>query len=500
MLLGSGPTMRELIKATLKTGSGAGGKLLLGMIAVKIMAVMLGPSGIGLYSLLRQTTAFSEGAGTMGGGVALVQGLASREGKAQANYLATTFWIFVLGATLAIILLFVLAPWISLWIFDRSDGQTITLIRWLAVPVALGVASTYLLGVHNGFRAIGTLALLKVLGSAAMALLAYPVSRLVEVGYPVAFIAMVSAPPAVGVVLGAWSALRRKWLTPLFRSPRESFREEAFRHFISFASTMSVIGLVTVGVGLVVRSLIVRHSGLASAGVFSVAWTLSMTYIMLILSSFGTYYLPTLSQTVSTLDRTMLMQRVMRLVTLLVVPLITGVIVLKPLVVQILYSEEFTPALEIIRWMLIGDYFKVAAWVVAMPAIAYANMKVFFWTELLWNIGFLGLTALTLFEFDSMQGIGVSFLVVYMVYFAYYLYYACSRHQFPLTKGLVWPWLLGLVLLLGASWYAWSDVTVNWLVAPLWISAAISLSWFSLRRSEKEEVFHMVLRRNGVRP
>ena len=92
----------------------------------------------------------------------------------------TTFWVFVLGALLAAAVLLVFAPWIALWVLDRDDGQATSLVRWLALPVALGIASTYLNGVLNCFRAIGVLALLQILGAAALALLVYPASRLVN--------------------------------------------------------------------------------------------------------------------------------------------------------------------------------------------------------------------------------------------------------------------------------------------------------------------------------
>ncbi len=307
--------MRNLLKATLKTGGASAGNLLLGAITMKVIAVILGPTGIGLYTLIRQTAEFSRRLGTVGGEAALVQGLASRKGEMQEKYLITTFWIFVLGALSIIVGLLVFAPWISLFVFDRGDQQTINLIRALSLPAALSVVATYLGGVINGFRAIGLLALLQVLGAAAMALLAYPVSRLVEVGYPTAFIVMVSAPLVVDIALGTWSAVRAGWLTPLFRDPRSYLDLDSFRHFFSLAGAMLIVGLLAEGMGLALRSLVVHYDGLHGAGVFAVAWSLSMTYVMLVLSSFGTYYLPTLSQTEEPSERVTLIRQVLRLTT-----------------------------------------------------------------------------------------------------------------------------------------------------------------------------------------
>src|SRR3712207_6770368 len=121
--------MRDILKAAIKTMSGSAGFLLFGMLTIKIMAVVLGPNGVGLYSLLRQTSEFSKNLGTLGGETALVQGLASRKGKVRDEYLLTAFWVFVLGALLTVATLMILAPWIALWVFHRNDEQTINLVR-----------------------------------------------------------------------------------------------------------------------------------------------------------------------------------------------------------------------------------------------------------------------------------------------------------------------------------------------------------------------------------
>lgn len=488
--------MRKILKAALKTGSGSVGFLLFGMLTMKIMAVVLGPSGVGLYSLLRQTMDLSNRTGTLGGGTALVQGISSNKGQARDDYLVTAFWVFMLSTLLIVVTILVFAPWIALWVFDRNDAQTVSLVRGLALPIVLLATSTYLNGVLNGFRAIGLLALIQVLGAATVALLAYPVALLVDAGHPLAFIAMMSAAPAVGLLIGIQSARRAGWLAPLFDNFRMRFHPRSLREFFSLAGTLAITGLAATGTILVVRSLLVRHYGFHGAGIFAPAWTLSMTYIMVVLTSFGTYYLPTLSRTSDPGARKVLMQRVLRFATLLAVPLITSVIVLKPLVIEILYSDRFMPAVEIMRWMLIGDYFKIASYVVAMPALAYADTKVFFWTEMLWSAGFLALVVLAIFGFDSMPGIGIGFLVMYAVYLAYYLYYARSRYQFLLPRAVVVPWILGLVLVVGASWYTWSDTQVDWVAAPIWIGAAVGLSWMSLSQNEQKEILYTALRRN----
>lgn len=70
--------MREILKVFLKSGSGSAANVLLNVAALKILARMLGPSGIGLFSLLRQILQTALTAGTLSGQTALVQGASSQ--------------------------------------------------------------------------------------------------------------------------------------------------------------------------------------------------------------------------------------------------------------------------------------------------------------------------------------------------------------------------------------------------------------------------------------
>lgn len=489
--------MKDIIKSIFKTGSASFMSIILGMISVKIMAVVIGSSGIGLFSLIRQTLATLTAAGTMGGQTALIQGLASKQADDKNKYLITVFWIFIFGAIIMTVGLILFAPWIAKIVFTSNDEQTINLVRLMSLPVILIIIYSYLISVLNGFRAIGRLAIGQVIVSIITAFLAYPISKLVSSGHIISFIWMISASTIGGIIFCLIIAYKEKWLNPLFDDFKPIFHGNAIKHFFHIAGTTFITGIIATGALLIIRAMIVKYGGFSSAGIFDVAWTLSMMYVMLLLSSFGTYYLPTLSGINDLSSRIILIQNLLKLSLLLVVPLIISVIVLKPLVITILYTSEFTPALEIIRWMLIGDYFKVSSWVLAMPMLAYADMKNFFWTELLWYIGFLILSAIAVFYYDDMQGIGVAFLMLYAFYLFYTIFYANKKHKVILGKKVVIHWLLGLLLIVLASWQTWSDVDVNYISAPFWIIVALIFSWAVLEKDEKSKLIKMIYRRGG---
>ncbi|HEX9247628.1 MAG TPA: oligosaccharide flippase family protein, partial [bacterium] len=255
--------------------------------------------------------------------------------------------------------------------------------------------------------------------------------------------------------------------------------------FLRLAATMVFLGVVATAVPLALRAIVVRRFALPGAGLFDVAWTISMNYVLLALASFTTYYIPSLSRLSEPHDRQELIHRVLRLTILLMVPLVVTTTVLKPVVVRVLYTSAFVPALDIIRWMLIGDYFRVTDWVFALTMIAYADVKTLIWTELVWGALQVGGAAFAILSLNAFQGVGANFLFVHGTYLVFILAYVTSRRHFVLDRSTARTWLTGLGLILAASAHTWSDVEVHPLPAAAYIAAAMGFAWTILTPGER---------------
>lgn len=480
--------MRSLIKGVLKTGSGAMANLLIGVISVKIMAVMLGPSGTGLFSLIRQTVLTFSTLG-LSGQTALVQGVASKEGIGRDSYIRTTFWLFYLGAFFSAVLIELFAPEMATLVFGKSGTNLVQLIRWIALPVFLLSAYIYLKSVLNGFRAIGRLAILEMLGPLATLMLVYPVCIAVGEGYALAFVWMLSVAQLVMIVASFVILHRNGWLPSLFISMGKKIDRADLRYFLAIAGTAFLVGMIGNGTLLAVRTMIARDMGLPQAGLFDLAWSLSGSYVMLLLASFGTYYTPTLSQTAGKAERAALVRRVIRLSTLLMIPMIVTVVVVKPLLVSALYSAKYSASLEMVRWMLIGDYLKITSWVLATTVIVNADMKIYFWSEVLWYMGFLALSALATIYFGELQGIGMAFVVLYFAAVVYYLQYVHRVYELQLTRDLLLPWLIGFAVVIVASMQNWNSTAVSWISSSLWIIGSLWLVILLLKQTERQMIW-----------
>lgn len=484
--------MRELAVALLQTGGASLLTLGLAVVATKIFAVVLGPAGIGLVSLVRQLYQSTLMLGALNGQTALAQGIASREGSARAEYLSTVFWILLcVGGTAA--LAFALFPaQISLFVMGRRDQSTVQLIRWMSPAVLMGVSSTYLVGILNGYRLIGRIALIQVAGAAIAAASAYPVAVLLRAGHTLALALQIALPVLATSALGLGFVMRGSGTPQPVRRAAVRFDGGAAKGFLHLAAAMLLSGFLATSIPLAVRAIAVRRFGLPGVGFLDVAWNISMNYVLLALASFSTYYIPSLSRLKDPRDRQELIHQVLRLSMVIMVPLVVATTVLKPAVVHILYTPAFLPALEIMRWMLIGDYFKATSWVFSFTMIAYADVKTVVWTEVVWGGLSLGGAALAMVHLHSLQAVGANFMVVYATYLVFTLLYVGVRRHFVLDAPIAGTWFVGLALILAASTHTWSDLAVRPVLATAYVGIAAFFSWTVLTAEERRGI------RNGL--
>jgi O-antigen/teichoic acid export membrane protein len=482
--------MRDLLRAFAKTAGGSVATLLMGMVAIKILAVLIGPSGVGVFSLLRQTQQTAILLAILNGQTALVQGIASRATLAERErYISVAFWI-TLAATLLVTIVFVALPGeVARALMGRNAfaAGAIRMVRFMAISVLFGAAYLFEMGVLNGHRFIGRAAVLQFSNYFAIAALSYPAGMLVVAGTPTALAWLLNA-GAIGAAVSGAILLRRAGIVKLFWPAWSEDNRSAALHFLTLSSTMLMTAALSYGVPLVVRAMIVRGFGFTGAGIFDVAWTLSMGYVMIVLTAFSAYYLPTLSGISDPAERIALVRRVLHLATVLMLPLVTTVIVFKPLVISLLYTHEFMPALHIMRWMLIGDYFKVLSWVFSFTMLAYADIKVFLITEIVWGAMTVAGSYAAVHWTHSLDHLGIIFMVLYLLYLLVMALYVRRRHAFAFQLRDTQRSLAGLAVIVIASMVTWNDTTVHWPLAIGSSAAAALVSWLLLLRSERDNL------------
>jgi PST family polysaccharide transporter len=96
--------------------------------------------------------------------------------------------------------------------------------------------------------------------------------------------------------------------------------------------------------------------------------------------------------------------------------MIMGTLALAPLLVQLVYSPQFGPAVTVLEWQLIGDLFKFSSWTMGFVILARRQTLTLFLVELLAGLNILGMSWLGIRWF-GLAGLGIGYLGMYIVHY-----------------------------------------------------------------------------------
>jgi PST family polysaccharide transporter len=483
--------MGKLLKAMLTTGGATVVAQFLSLIVNKVLAHFIGTAGVGFYSLCRQVHDSAAGLGAVGAG-GLLQGLAAREGDARRRLLRAGVTLSALGGAIVGIVLLAAPQLVAGWLFGRSDPTALLAVQLCALTAAIGIAYSLLSGIVNAARAINLLALIGIAGAVAAAAIAWPVAQW-AVDSPWLLVALIGLPLLVQIAIALAALPRLGWrLGDLSgRTTRPGAAE--FRYFAGFfAFNIALTGIAT-GAMLYVRARIVQSGGMAAAGLFAAGWGVGMQSMSLILSSFGTYVLPTVAATAGE-ERRKVLQDSAALLLGISLPLLTALLLFKPLVLRILFTAEFLPAVALLQWLLLGNYIKALSWVAAVPMLATADLRRYFVVEVGWYVLFAGGSALAMQAVDWLPAIGAAFVGTYVIYLLAALWLADRRYGFRLAPRSVAVLLGGAAVLVLAAGLTWNDTTVRWTLAISLPIVAATVALLALTPQQRQRGRLLALR------
>jgi PST family polysaccharide transporter len=350
----------------------------------------------------------------------------------------------------------VAAPWLGPVLIPHP--QSVTLLRWLSLALLTASAQAYFISLLNGHRRIDDLVKSQAMGPLVVIGLIFPMIWLIRGGYAVGFVLMLMLPGAAITLAAIWRAQRKGELPPLFHG---RFHRGDAGYFIRMSGVLLATGLVTSGTHYFQSWILARRLGLQQTGEFWVAWALSMSYVTLLLGSYGTYYMPSLTRLTDPEARRALIRSYLRLSLMAMPMLVSLVILFKPLLVHLMFSHALLPSLNVMRWMLIGDYFKGISWVLAFPMLAFNEMKWFFWTEVLLSLYRAGCIWAWVAHGGSVEGLGALFLALYILYAMLMTFYVRKKHGFR-WHPFELAWLLGgVALVLASSLLSWNALRLT---------------------------------------
>ncbi len=221
------------------------------------------------------------------------------------------------------------------------------------------------------------------------------------------------------------------------------------------AAFMAAALVATLG-QLAVRTLVQRDLGAVDLGYFQSAWLISMTYIGFVLGAMSTDYYPRLTAVIHDHNvANRLVNEQTEVALLLAGPVLLAMLAFVPWVVGLLYSNEFMPAVSVLRWQILGDVLKIASWPLGYIILAAGDGRTFMLSESAAMAIFVGSTWILL-PWLGIQATGVSFLIMYSLILPLMFILARGRTGFRWTRTVICDFLLLIYICLcgipGRQW------------------------------------------------
>lgn len=471
----AGSTYREALRATSIIGGAEGMTYLMGLIRTKAVALLLGPSGVGLIALYTNYMQYLQtlaGLGLASSGVRQVaEAVGSGDGAKVALTVQTLRRACWCTGFFAVVLAVALARPASQWSLGSTENAAAFAL--LGVAGFLQILAGGQAAVLQGFRRIGDLARIKVYAVAATTVVAVGVYYFLGEGgiLPVLICA------AVIQLFVTWIFSRRIGLEKVRLGWAETWRRS--RELAALGLGFTYAALISGGVTTFLGFLVVRQLGVEANGMYGAAWMLSGLFAGFVLGAMGTDFFPRLTAVQSDHDR---MRRVVNEQTevgiFLALPGLLATLAFAPWVIKVLYSAQFLPAAELLPWFVLGVFGQVITWPLGFILMAKGAKGLYALTETLANAVRLVLSWFLL-QVWGLPGLAVAVPLGYVFY---------ALLMLPVTHRLVghrWSREVGKLL-------AWSALLVtagfaaNRLLPPVaavlcGTAVAIAGSVFSLR-------------------
>lgn len=404
-----GSSYGEILRSSSIIGGAQAIQYIVGLVQVKIIAVLLGPTGLGLIGLYQSTMGLLgtvSGLGIRSSGVREVAKEHSKEDSRRAAQtvvvLRRTCWLTgLLGWAIAALL----SAQISELVFGNRDHAVA--IAVLGGALLLSSVSGGQLALLQGVRRIGDLARVSVVAmllNTVMALGLY--TWLGQAGIvPVLFLTA-----AISLAVSWWFA-RRVPVEPV----SVSFQETAAtaRKLVSLGFAFMWGALLTTGIDLFTRSLITREYGVDGVGLYQAAWVLSGMFAGFVLGAMGADFYPRLTAAIADrVEAVRLVNEQIEIGILLVLPGLLATIALAPLAIRILYTAEFLPAAAMLPWFLVGVFGRVVSWPIGFIQHAKGTVQWFLATQTLFAVIHVALILL-LFPRYGLMGVAYAFVALY---------------------------------------------------------------------------------------
>lgn len=420
--------LKKIFESTVIMGTSSVLVMLLDLVRVKILAVLLGPQGVGVLSVLNHFHTLAATLVGLGLGTGIIKYVASfkSEGNAIAvqKVLSNSFQVVFIFSWIVLLLSILISSKLSTWMLGESRFALFVIVYALSLPLA--VYTTTVNSFLQGLKRIKSLAKINVLRTSISLIFIIPLVFFFRLKGAVISVLIITI---VHLLLVGYYLGKEDYDYHVLRWQR--FDHEILKKLLQYGMTSLLAGTAYYLSHLLLKIIIVGSLGIEMNGIYQPIWALTMTYLTLVLSSMSAYSYPRLCELTAVRDITEELNGILRIALLLIAPAMFILLLARRPIIYFLYSSNFLPAAEYMPVQILGDFFKVLFWALGMYLLPTKRLFGFMWLNLLQDI-LLVILAAALVTRYQLHGVAVSFSLSYLISFLALYGYSKKQIRFSM--------------------------------------------------------------------
>lgn len=402
----------QIVKATSIFGGVQFFNILISIVRTKLIAIFIGPAGMGIISLLNSALNMVGGITGLGIETSAIKHISEQYKEEDLKAVSPILTIvkkvaFVTGifGTLVVALF---SSWLSELTFCNSNYTY--LFIYLSITLLLKQLSVGQMVIFQGLRKLKILAKANFYGNLIGLLFSIPLYYFYRIDAIVPAILVTS----VVSLLVSFYYSRSIKIEKNTISNSQLFVEG--KSIIKLGLMLTLSGLLTLLASYIIQIYIGKNGGLTEVGFYNAGFTLLNSYVGIVFIVMSTDYFPKLSSICN--DNKKIRVSVMEqsyISILIITPIIILFLTFVPLVIKILFTSKFISIIPMVCFGILAMLFRAVSWSMGFILIAKGDSNMFIKTAFGFNFLSVILNILG-YYFYGLEGLGFSFLMYYLAH------------------------------------------------------------------------------------
>lgn len=417
---------KQILKSTSIIGGASIINVAFGIIRIKMIAVELGPVGVGIFGLA--LSIISIGAQIIGLGISSASirktadlNIKNNNKEIELNRSSLVI-ISLLVALIFSLFLLLLEDFILKYIINKNINE-----YYKVIIISIFLTCTYntYIAYFTGLNKIDVLAKITIISALTYTFFGLIIFYCLS-NYKLATFIVIG--PAISLMV-AYS-----YFYGFFKFELE-FKK--FKKYIQEIKPLFIIGIILMVSGLVgplgqiiIRLQVDKNFGDEFLGYYQSAINITISYVGFILGAMGVSYYPRL---VSVINDKVSLKKIINeqseIAILLASPILIFIMTFTPQIINILYANGFEGAILITRILILGDVLKILSWPLGIVLLAAGSAKKVLLAELFAFVILIVANSI-LAEYFGLEAAGISYSLMYCGFLILCYFFIKNDHQF----------------------------------------------------------------------